>query len=248
MASAPSKLGAVLRGLRARNGWTLKEMSANSGIPVSTLTKVEHDRLTLTYDKLCELTQRLGLRMSELFAEADEVEAAAVTARRSIGDVERAVRVETPNYDYFYLCTELRRKRMIPVLTKIRAKTVEQFGELLHHVGEEYVYVLAGRIVVHTEFYDPVVLETGQSIYIDSTMGHAYLAADGCDEAEVLGVMSGDAEELMRSLASLHEEQRLAATPVASVAGTRMSAATPGRVGARRPNKLEKPHRRSTRR
>ena len=130
MASVPSKLGAVLRGLRARNGWTLKEMSANSGIPVSTLTKVEHDRLTLTYDKLCELTQRLGLRMSELFAEADEVEAAAVTARRSIGDVERAVRVQTPNYDYFYLCTELRRKRMIPVLTKIRAKTVEQFGEL----------------------------------------------------------------------------------------------------------------------
>lgn len=44
-------LGSLMRGLRTRNRWTLKEMSAHSGIPVSTLSKVEHDRLTLTYDK-----------------------------------------------------------------------------------------------------------------------------------------------------------------------------------------------------
>ncbi len=248
MAIAPSKLGAVLRGLRDRNGWTLKEMSARSGIPVSTLTKVEHDRLTLTYDKLCQLTERLGIRMSELFAEADESQATTVTARRSLGDVDRAVRVETPNYDYYYLCTELRRKRMIPVITKIRAKSVEQFGDLLHHAGEEYVYVLAGRIVVHTEFYDPVVLETGQSIYIDSTMGHAYLAADGCDEAAVLGVMSGDADELMRSLASLHEEQRLASAPAGAAAPARTVAATAARSNARRPTSSEQPYRRGSRR
>ena len=53
--SPPPTLGAVLRGIRARNGWTLKEMSAKSGIPVSTLSKVEHDRLTLTYDKLQQI-------------------------------------------------------------------------------------------------------------------------------------------------------------------------------------------------
>ena len=46
-------------------------MSERSGIPVSTLSKVEHDRLTLTYDKLLQLSQRLNIRMSELFAESD---------------------------------------------------------------------------------------------------------------------------------------------------------------------------------
>jgi transcriptional regulator with XRE-family HTH domain len=206
-AAAPT-LGALLRNLRSREGWTLKEMSAKSGIPVSTLSKVEHDRLTLTYDKLYQLSQRLGLRMSELFAEQGEEAPAPVTARRSLGTLETAVRVETPNYDYYYLCTELRRKRMIPVITKIRAKTEQQFGALVHHAGEEYIYVLSGRVVVTTEFYDPVTLELGQSIYIDSSMGHAYLAADGCDEAEVLGVMSSADDELMQSLLSLHEEQR----------------------------------------
>src|SRR6185436_19147413 len=156
------------RGLRHREGWTLKEMSAKSGIPVSTLSKVEHDRLTLTYDKLQQLSQRLGMRMSELFAETSENAETPVTARRSIGRLDRAIQVTTANYDYHYLCPELRRKRMIPVLTNIRAKTVEEFGDLVRHSGEEYIYVLDGRIEVHTEFYDPVVLERGESIYIDS--------------------------------------------------------------------------------
>jgi transcriptional regulator with XRE-family HTH domain len=208
MAAAAPTLGALLRNVRSREGWTLKQMSAKSGIPVSTLSKVEHDRLTLTYDKLYQLSQRLGLRMSELFAEPGEKTAPAVTARRSLGDINQAVRVETDNYDYYYLCTELRRKRMIPVITKIRAKTSEQFGELVHHAGEEFVYVLKGNIIVNTEFYDPVTLGEGQSLYIDSSMGHAYLAAEGCNEAEVLGVMSSSDDELMQSLLLMHEEQK----------------------------------------
>lgn len=208
MPSKTPTLGALLRSLRSREGWTLKQMSAKSGIPVSTLSKVEHDRLTLTYDKLFQLSKKLGMRMSELFAEPSEDAASPVTARRSIGDLDRAVHIETPNYDYYYLCTELRRKRMIPVLTTIRAKTSEQFGELIHHAGEEYIYVLRGRVVVNTEYYDPVTLDVGQSIYIDSNMGHAYLAADGCDEAQVLGVMASGDDELMHSLLSMHDVQR----------------------------------------
>ena len=207
--AAPT-LGKLLRNLRDRKGWTLKQMGEHCGIPLSTLSKVEHDRLTLTYDKLLQLSRRLGLRMSELFAEEGEDAAQPVTARRSVGDLDHAVRVQTPNYEYFYLCTELRRKRMIPVLTTIRAKSLEQFGELVRHAGEEYVYVLKGRIVVHTQFYDPMVLDQGQSVYIDSNMGHAYLAADGCDEAEVLGVMSSADEELMQSLLTIHVEKRAA--------------------------------------
>lgn len=196
-------LGTLMRSLRSRKGWTLKEMSAESGIPVSTLSKVEHDRLTLTYDKLYQLSQKLGMRMSELFAEEGE-EPVPPTARRSLGDLEHAVRIETPNYDYYYLCAELRRKRMIPVIARIRAKTAKQFGNLTHHSGEEFSYVLKGSVVITTEFYDPVVLHEGQSIYFDSSMGHAYLSAEGCDEALVLTVMSSGDEEQMQTLLAQH--------------------------------------------
>lgn len=203
MKSTQPTLGALLRGLRNRNRWTLKDMSERSGIPISTLSKVEHDRLTLTYDKLLQLSRRLNIRMSELFAENDAVES-PVTARRSIGAITRSVRVMTPNYDYYYLCTELRRKRMIPILTRIRAKSVEEFGELVRHSGEEFIYVVDGSVIVHTEFYDPVTLNTGESIYIDSNMGHGYVTADGCDEALVLGVCSSAEDGLMDTLMDLH--------------------------------------------
>jgi transcriptional regulator with XRE-family HTH domain len=198
-------LGGLLRGLRSRNGWTLAEMSQRTSIPVSTLSKVEHDRLTLTYDKLLQLSQRLNIRMSELFADPATQNDPAVTARRSLGDLDDAVRVNTKNYDYYYLCPELRRKRMVPVYTRIRAKSVEEFGELVRHPGEEYIYVLEGAVKVHTEFYDPVVLQTGESIYIDSNMGHAYVA-EKCDEAVVLAVCSSADDGLLESLYSLHGE------------------------------------------
>jgi transcriptional regulator with XRE-family HTH domain len=197
-------IGSLLRGLRARNGWTLKEMSQRCGIPLSTLSKVEHDRLTLTYDKLQQLSQRLNMRMSELFAEQKEGAEPAITARRSIGRIEDAVRVNTPNYDYHYLCPELRRKRMIPVLTHVRAKSLDEFGALVHHSGEEYIYILDGKVEIHTEFYDPITLSAGESVYIDSNMGHAYIAADGCDEAVLLGICSSADDQLMESLMSLH--------------------------------------------
>src|ERR1700678_623652 len=209
-----STLGSLLRSLRSRNGWTLKEMSQRTGIPVSTLSKVEHDRLTLTYDKLVQLSQRLNIPISELFADAGAAEP-AVTARRSIGHVEDAVRVNTKNYDYYYLCPELRKKRMVPILTRIRAKSAEEFGALVHHSGEEYIYVLKGAIKVLTEFYDPVVLNGGESIYLDSNMGHAYVTAEGCDEAVVLGLCSSRDEGLIHSLMSLHGEPEAVLPPSA---------------------------------
>jgi len=179
-------------------------MSERSGIPVSTLSKVENDRLTLTYDKILQLSENLEIRISELFAEAEPAEE-NVTARRSIGRLDDAIRVTTPNYDYYYLCTELRRKRMVPVLTRIRAKSLSEFGDLVSHAGEEYIHVLEGTIVVHTEFYDPVTLKTGEAIYIDSNMGHAYVAAEECDEALVLGVCSSEDEALATSLMQMHD-------------------------------------------
>jgi mannose-6-phosphate isomerase-like protein (cupin superfamily) len=189
-------------------------MSRRTGIPFSTLSKVEHDRLTLTYDKLQQLGERLGLRMSELFADPDTGgHGRSVTARRSIGTLDNAVHVNTKNYDYFYLCTDLRRKRVIPVLTRIRARSVDEFGQLIRHSGEEWIYVLEGRVEVHTEYYDTVTLEPGQSVYIDSDMGHAFVAAEGCESALVIGVCSSAREDHMHEIINAHADDPNAYPP-----------------------------------
>src|SRR5438067_13341340 len=88
-------IGPRLRSLRVRKGWTLMQMSDRCGITLSTLAKVEHDRLTLTYDKLLQVSQRLRIPVSELFAEPESDNDPAVTSRRSIGRLSGAGRVTT---------------------------------------------------------------------------------------------------------------------------------------------------------
>jgi transcriptional regulator with XRE-family HTH domain len=199
MTSAPT-LGSLLRALRERHGWTLKEMSDRTGIPRSTLAKVEHDRLTLGYDKLLQISQRLKMRLSELISAGDEAEPRMLT-RRSVGTMDNALRVETPSYEYFFMCPDLSKKKIIPIYGRVRAKSLEEFGDLLRHAGEEFIFVTSGRVLVITEFYEPVTVETGQCLYIDSGMGHAYLLAPGCQEAWVVAGCTSDDEKLIDSLA-----------------------------------------------
>ena len=201
-------LGSLIYLVRQQNGWTLRQMSDKVGIPLSTLAKVESDRLSLTYDKLQQFTSRLGLTMAEFLAQAETPASDSprvVTARRSLTRDGNSIPIATPNYDYEYLCADLREKRMVPILTRIRAHDIAEFGELVRHQGEEFIFVLEGTIEVHLQFYTPVVLSAGQGIYIDSTMGHAYLAKD-CESALVLGVCSSEEPDLAGELISLAEK------------------------------------------
>lgn len=204
-ASPRPTLGHLLRRVRKRNGWTLKQMSDRTGIAFSTLCKVEHDRSSLKYDQLVRISQGLQIPLSELFADGGDsgIAGPLITGRRSIGIPTDASRVNTAPHDYCYLCSELRGKRMIPMIGRIRARSVAEFGGLLRHSGEEYIYVLSGGISVYTDFYAPVVLRSRESIYLDATMGHAY-AAEGCEEATVLAVCSSAEEDLVETLVTLH--------------------------------------------
>jgi transcriptional regulator with XRE-family HTH domain len=221
MEGSGTTLGGLIRLLRQRNGWTLRQMSEKVGIPLSTLAKVETDKLSLTYDKLQQLTTRLGVTMTEFLAQADasasEPAMRVVTARRSLAAEGNSIHVATPNYDYEYLCADLREKRMVPILARIRAHDIAEFGEPVHHQGEEFIFVLEGAIEVHLQFYTPVTLKVGQGIYIDSTMGHAYVAKD-CESALVLAVCSSEDLDLARELINLTgNEMHEPAAPAAPV-------------------------------
>ncbi len=129
-------------------------------------------------------------------------------ARRSVNHKDDGLRQTTPNYDYLYLSTDITRKRMIPVLTRVRARSLEDFGPLLKHSGEEFIFVLEGAIEVHTEHYQPIRLEAGESTYIDSDMGHAYIAVGRKDRAGA-GRLLEPAPELQNTLLTLHAQTEL---------------------------------------
>ncbi|MFC3052581.1 helix-turn-helix domain-containing protein [Kordiimonas pumila] len=210
-------LGSLLGAVRRSNGWTLKQMSQVIGIPLSTLGKVESDKLSLTFDKLQQVTARLGMSIAEFVAgpsDKPETVTIPVTARRSLVNGANQLRVETANYDYKYLCADLRKKRMVPILVTVRTKSLEEFGPLAEHDGEEFLYVLSGSIEVHLAFYTPIRLDAGQGIYIDSGMGHAYIALD-CDEAEILCICSSDDHEFQSKLVTLAEAEQKRLSAVA---------------------------------
>jgi len=190
----------MLKKLRVQRGWTLKEVSRRTGYPVSTLSKIENDRVSLTYDKLTRISAGLEVDFSRLFgAHEDAHDGVGILGRRSVARAGEGNLIESKNYTHIYPAAELLNKRIIPIVVDVRARSLEEFGELVRHSGEEYIYVLEGEIDVHTSVYAPVHLKTGDSIYLDSTMGHAYVAASD-EPCRVLAICSGSESQLVSAV------------------------------------------------
>ena len=180
------ELGRNLRLIRKSKGLTLKQVADRSGMAVSTLSKVENHKISLTYDNLIKLAQGLEVDVSELFLESPN---SLASNRRSIARMSESPLLSTGNYDYYYLCQELKNKKMIPIMSVLKAHSIEEFGDMLSHSGEEFIYVVSGVVEVHTGCYEQLRLKTGEGVYIDSTMPHAYVSV-GKEDAVVLGMCS----------------------------------------------------------
>ena len=191
--------GAALKALRTQRGWTLAEVGKRTGLPVSTLSKIENERISLNYDKLALLSASLGIDISELFSPVFHAAHGAVIGRRSFTPRGQGQLIETANYNHVYPAADFLNKRFIPIIAELRARSLEEFGELIRHPGEEYAYVLEGSVIFYTELYAPLSMSQGDSIYFDSGMGHAYLAG-GDGPCRVLAMCSGPESHLKQAL------------------------------------------------
>jgi transcriptional regulator with XRE-family HTH domain len=186
-----ARLGEALRTIRQRNGWTLEQVAERSGISRSTLSKVERSKLQLTYDKLARLSKGLGVEINELFGEASTPRLHAT--RRSITRADDGIAIETGAYSHRYLNTDIMSKRFVPIVVDVKARTLEEFGDMIRHPGEEFIFVITGVVELHTELYAPVRLNPGDSVFFDSMMLHAYLTV-GDEPARCVGVCTDLAE------------------------------------------------------
>lgn len=179
-AAAP---GEMIRSLRKRLKMTLGEVSLRTGIGVSTLSKLEKGHASLSFEKLQLLSRGLDIDLADLLRTEDAPRHEAhqrVSARRVVQRAGEGLTIKSKSYEQAYLASDLLRKRVVPIVTEVRARSLDvffdEFGGFIHHPGEEFSYVLEGRIAFHTEAYAPVELGPGDSVYFDSDMGHAYLA------------------------------------------------------------------------
>ena len=189
--------GVALRALRMQRGWTLAEVSKRTDLPISTLSKIENDKMSLSYDKLARLSTGLGVDISQLFMpQIVGMANGMVNGRRSVTRAGQGQAIETDNYWHLYPAADFLNKRFVPVIAELRARTLEEFGDMIRHTGEEYAFILEGTVEFHTELYAPLTLHQGDSLYFDSGMGHAYLAA-GPGPCRVLSICSGPESHIM---------------------------------------------------
>jgi transcriptional regulator with XRE-family HTH domain len=170
--------GIALRSLRKSNRWTLADVSKRTGIPPSTLSRIENDQLSPTYDLLLRLSSGLRIDLTQLLsmAAADPSAGKEQSGRRSVNRKGSGEIVEMPQHTLRYLSNDLLNKQITPIFAEHRARSLAEFGELMRHEGEEFLYVIDGEMELHTECYAPLILEQGESVYFDSRMGHAYIA------------------------------------------------------------------------
>lgn len=165
-------------------------MSERTGLSVSMLSKVENGQRSLTYDKLLQLSHSLSVDIARLFSDRGaEPPPNPHSGRRSVQQQGAGFVIESGVYTYTYLAQDLVRKRFLPVYMDLNARSIKEFGALLRHGGEEFALVLQGEVDLHTEIYAPLRLTPGDSVYFDSSLGHAYVNA-GAGPARVLAIAS----------------------------------------------------------
>ena len=182
----PLDLGARVRELRKARDWTLEQAAQQAGLARSTLSKIENGQMSPTYDALKKLAVGLEISVPQLFTPPSKGQ---VNGRMAVTKLDEATKQITTPYEHDLLASSLTSKKMLPYRARVRARNMEDFDGWVRHDGEEFLFVLTGRVRLYTEFYEPVELGRGDSAYYDAAMGHNVVSISQ-EDATILWVTS----------------------------------------------------------
>jgi transcriptional regulator with XRE-family HTH domain len=162
MEQVPAEVGTRLRAIRRQRQTTLAEVAAETGISVSTLSRLEAGRRRPTLDLLLPLARTYGVQIDELIGAPPT------------GDPRTHLRPVQRNGMTFIPLTGrpggvLAHKVIIPA----RCRPPEQKT----HEGYEWMYVLNGRLRLLLADQDMVLTE-GEAAEFDCRVPHWFDSAD----------------------------------------------------------------------
>ena len=179
----PEVVGARLRALRNRAGRSLREVSRRTGLSASLVSGLERGTTGASVATLVRLAGAYGTTVAALVGAADAAPAAAGPAdhvvrhdrRRSV-EAGGGVRIE----ELATLTTQLE-----PQLFVLAPGASSQGAYT--HAGEEFMFVLAGRVAVWLDERACHELDEGDALTFPSTLPHRFVAL-GRDETRILWV------------------------------------------------------------
>ncbi len=180
----PLKLGKRIKEIRMELSLTLEDASKRTGLARSTLSKIENEQISPTFQAMQKLAAGLNIDMPQLF---EPPRKKVATGRRDVTLSGQGKPHPTPTYEHELLATQLSNKKMMPFKSRIHARDFDDYSDWVRHDGEEFLLILEGEVLLYTEFYEPVPLKAGDSVYYDANMGHM-LVSTSEEDAHILWV------------------------------------------------------------
>ncbi|MDA8795361.1 XRE family transcriptional regulator [Gammaproteobacteria bacterium] len=169
-----------VKALRKKNGWRLHDLSEKTGISVATLSKLENGKTKLNFTTVNKLAQGIGVAVTDLTSPG-----LAHTKDTTMTLGGGGVVFETRDVDYEVLCADYTGGNQGYAKLSVKARTLEPNLPWHRHPGKEFIYVLKGILVLHTEDREQITLKSGDSLLFDSSIGHHYISA-GRGETQLL--------------------------------------------------------------
>lgn len=183
-------VGQRLRQVRKARQMTLKQLSEASGVPLSTLSKMELAQVSVSYEKLAAAARALNVDIAQLFRASGTV-STPVPVTVVVDSLPAAAGYSTGTYDYYPIAGDFPARRMTPAYVRIIARERGQFDDFIRHPGQEFALVLSGRVRIEFETGEAVSIGPQETAYFDSQVGHIYLSeSDDGGDAHVMVVMT----------------------------------------------------------
>jgi len=171
-----------LRGIREATGFSPEALAEASGVTVQDVLAFESGDKEIPVSYLYEVAKACGVDLTALLT-GDEAHLQAYSLVRG----GQGLSVDRRKaYKYQALAYRFHKPAMEPFLVTVPAKEESEM-EFNRHLGEEFIYMLRGRLEVRLGD-DVVTLEPHDSLYISSRTPHAMRGLDGA-EAEFLDVI-----------------------------------------------------------
>jgi transcriptional regulator with XRE-family HTH domain len=195
-----ASFGARLRELRLGRGWTLEGLAQQSGLSKPFLSRLESGDRQASISAVLTLSQIFGVSLASMFETAPALEPCLLVRGSEVPAQE------SHGLTYWPLSSATHLFTLRPM--RLTISTRRNGNQHYQHDGEEWIYVLSGKITLSLEgkSYD---LNEGDAIHFDSRLPHR-LSARGRVDAEVLLVAGPSSIERSGALRALATKSRRA--------------------------------------
>jgi transcriptional regulator with XRE-family HTH domain len=163
-----------VRALRDINGLSAETVAKKIGIDVQTYQTWEAGDADIPVGSLYELATLFSVDLTELITgQAPRLHTYCVTRHEKGPEVQR----RSP-YKYWSLAYNFQHRKAEPFLVQIEKESEQRPLELNSHPGQEFDYVLEGRMLISINGHE-VELGQGDSIYFDASEPHGMKALGG---------------------------------------------------------------------